>query len=89
MNYPRVPFVPLPMAMFGAVVAFMFGATVGVTICRKRDMMMHGGMHHQKHWMQPGMRSHHHHGEGAPACREWHGEAPSPESPTQPDSSAD
>jgi hypothetical protein len=60
-----MPCVPMPMVC----VAFVLGATLGVVFSRKREMM-HGGM-----------RRHHHHGEGSPACREWHGEWPNPQMP--------
>lgn len=79
-----VPMVPLPLMMVGVIFAFMCGAMFGMMMGRKREMMMQGGWqgggwHGGKPWMQHGMRAHHHHGEGAPACREWHGEWPKPE----------
>jgi len=64
---PHVPFVPLPMMVFGMMMAFMFGMMMG----RKSHMMMHAG--HGPMMLHGGMRGHHHHGEG-PACRESHDE---------------
>ena len=67
-------FLPVPMAIFGVVVAFMFGVLVGSAVSRKRAMMMSGGWSggmHSKH-----IRGHHHHGHGALACRERHDDWP-------------
>jgi len=79
----RVPLIPLPIALFGTVVAFMFGATLGIAVSRRREMMMQGGMHGEMHggkpWMHRGMKPHHHHGHGTPACCEQHDEWRSPE----------
>lgn len=62
-----IPLVPLPMMVFGMMAAFMFGAMFGAMMGRRRQMMMHGG--YGKPWMMHGgMRGHHHHGEGSPAC---------------------
>ena len=81
---PNIPFVPLPMV----IVAFLVGMMFGVILGRKREMMMHGGMHGGMHgmhgggmhgmkpWMARGMKPHHHHGEGSPACREEHTDWP-------------
>ena len=73
-------FIPIPMAMFGVIVSFMFGATLGSMISRRSMMMggMHGGGMHGgwKHggWKMGGM-GHHHHGEGPPCtCAEGSGE---------------
>ena len=76
---PRVPFIPLPMAVVMAMMAFLFGAVVGTLASNKRAMMMRGG--YGGPMMHGGMRGHHHHGDGAPACREWHGGGPPSESP--------
>lgn len=70
-------FLPVPMAIFGVIVAFMFGVLIGSAASRRRAIMSggwSGGMHdkHSKH----GIRGHHHHGYGAPACREWHDDWP-------------
>jgi hypothetical protein len=71
---PSIPFVPLPMAMFGMMTAFVCGAMFGAMVSHKRRMMMHGG--HGGPIMHGGMKSHHHHGEGSPACCEPHGDWP-------------
>lgn len=34
-DWPRVPFIPIPMAMFGMMVSFMFGITLGHLLARK------------------------------------------------------
>jgi len=64
-------FVPVPMAVFGVLIAFMFGRSMGET--------GHGdwsaGMGRGKPWMKGGMRHHHHHGAGTTAC--CCGQAPS------------
>jgi hypothetical protein len=89
-EWPGSFFLPAPMAMFGAVVAFMLGIMVGVMVDKKRSMhgqgmtpgrpMMGGGppwMHMKPPWMgaKPGMAtSHHHHGFGMPECCETHGD---------------
>jgi hypothetical protein len=81
MTWPRMLLVPLPMAMFGVVVAFMFGATLGMVMGRKREMMMRTGCEGGKPWMHRGMKRHHHHGDGSPACRESHDDWPRSEMP--------
>ena len=67
-DWTRIFFIPLPMAMFGVLVSFMFGATIGSMMARKHAMMGPGmmGWKHRM-GMHKGMR-HHHHGDG-PACR--------------------
>lgn len=67
-----MPSVPLPMVF----VAFVIGATLGVVIGHKREMMMQEGWGGGKPWMRRGMHGHHHHGEGSPPCQEWHGDWP-------------
>jgi hypothetical protein len=37
-----IPSIPIPMAMFGMIVSFMFGATIGSAIARKHAMMSDG-----------------------------------------------
>jgi hypothetical protein len=61
--------VPIPMAMFGMLVACMFGATMGAMMSRK-GAMRHGKMGSHG-WRHRGM--HHHHGDSMPACGcgEW------------------
>jgi hypothetical protein len=77
---PSIPVVPLPMAMFGMVIAFVCGAMLGTMMSHKRGMMMQGG--HSGRMMHGGMKGHHHHGEGSAACCcEPHGEWQSPEAP--------
>ena len=72
-----MPSVPLPMVC----VAFVFGIMMGKMMSRKREMLMQEGRGGGKPWMHYGMHGHHHHGEGAPPCREWHGDSPEPEMP--------
>ena len=78
--------IPAPMAAFGAIVAFMFGAMIGVMVGKKQHMMrggmmggpmmrggmMGGGMMGKGMWMKHGgMAAHHHHGHGGPCmCEE-------------------
>ena len=64
-------FIPIPMAMFGMLTAFMFGATLGMLMGRKHSMM--GGPGHRMMMWKKGM--HHHHGMGGP-CMMAHGEMP-------------
>jgi hypothetical protein len=81
-DFPRMFFIPIPMAMFGVIVSFMFGATIGAMIGKKcsggsgemkwgghRGGHAHGpgGWGHKMAWKQA-MMEHHHHGMG-PACR--------------------
>jgi hypothetical protein len=56
--------VPMPMAMVGMCIAFMFGCTIGMLVGKKHGMQMGGGMHHRmgRHG------GHHHHGYGMPPC---------------------
>jgi hypothetical protein len=76
MSMPPIPLVPLPLVVFGFLIGIMFGVMIG----RKRQMMMQsGGWHGEKPWMHHGMRGHHHHGEGGPACMKMHGNWPTPE----------
>lgn len=84
------PLVPLPMVVFAAMAGFMFGLMFGTVMGRHREMApagwqggWHGGPHgmHGMHggkppWMKHGMKGHHHHGEGSPACWESHEEWP-------------
>lgn len=78
-------FIPAPMAIFGTIVAFMFGFTVGSMMGRtqmmmRQSMMTGGGMGgSHKPWKGHGRgmgASHHHHGPGAPACKKQHGHWP-------------
>ncbi len=66
----RMLSIPLPMAMFGMFVAFMFGATLGMLMGKKHGMMAGGGSYGMG-WKK---RRHHHHGFGMPACCEQHSE---------------
>lgn len=68
----QVPFVPAPMAFMGMMIAFMFGFTIGHMVSRKQAMMC-GDQQWMKHKMMGGGMGHHHHGYGAPPCKEWHG----------------
>jgi hypothetical protein len=69
-------FLPVPMAVFGVAVAFMFGATLGMRMGEKRSMMAGrgacgpwmGGMGGRDPMMSA--MAHHHHGNGAPCCCE-------------------
>ena len=70
----RIPLVPLPMALFGMVVHFMFGVAFGMLLASRKQEIMHGG--HGGMGMHGGMRHHHHHGEGSPACCDQHSEWP-------------
>lgn len=86
----KVPFVPLPVAFVTMFFGFICGVMVGKAISHKRDMMMGGGMGQpmmQGGWggpmMHHGMKGHHHHGEGSPACREWHGGWPAESTPPE------
>jgi len=67
-------FIPIPMAFFGVLISFMFGFTVGSMAGKKQAMSFAGSW--RKHAMGPGGMGHHHHGEGTPACRKWHGDSP-------------
>jgi hypothetical protein len=72
--------IPAPMAAFGAIIAFMCGAMMGVMMARKQHMMMRGGMMggpmigggmmmgKGMPWKRAGMHGHHHHGYGGPPC---------------------
>lgn len=69
--WPPMVVIPAPMAFFGILAAFIFGATVGVMASKKHEMMggkggwgMHGPGMRGKRWM----KSHHHHGYGMPPC---------------------
>lgn len=59
------------MAFFGVLVSFMFGFTIGHMVSKKQAMMW-GGKPWMKHDMMGGGMGHHHHGYGAPPCREMH-----------------
>jgi hypothetical protein len=61
---PPVMFLPAPMAFFGVLVAFMFGAVMGALLGKKKMMMM--GAMGGKRW---GKGMHHHHGFGMAPCR--------------------
>jgi hypothetical protein len=58
------------------MMAFVCGAMLGTMMSHKRGMMMRGGS--RGPMMHRGMKGHHHHGEGSPACCESHSEWPSP-----------
>lgn len=82
----QIFFIPIPMAMFGMCVAFMFGATIGTIWGKKHGMATNGGRGwmHYKGWKQ-GMgwkkwgMGHHHHGYGSPPCCELHESVPDTE----------
>ena len=59
--------IPMPMAMFGMCVAFMFGATIGLMMGKKHSMMGQP-MGWGKHKMMWHKGRHHHHGFGMPPC---------------------
>jgi hypothetical protein len=71
---PSPLFLPVPMAVFGVLIAFMFGMTLGMMKGSKHSMgeMSHGGSpggwEPGKPWMKGAMRHHHHHHGGSPAC---------------------
>lgn len=84
-------FIPAPMAAFGMIIAFMFGALIGAGMVKKRMMMARmygGGMHeggmHGGSWKQGKMMHHHHHGWGMPSCREQHEAWPEKSAEDQP-----
>ncbi len=71
-DWTRMFFIPIPMAMFGVLTAFMFGASLGAMLGRKHAAMGTSG-HGMMAWKHPmGMGTmgmgHHHHGAG-PSCR--------------------
>ena len=73
--------IPIPMAMFGMLTAFMFGANVGMMMGRKHPMMEgHGGGPDPMAWKHKmarlkAMKNHHHHGDGSACmCHERGGE---------------
>ena len=68
-SWPQMLCIPLPMAMFGVVIAFMFGTTIGTMMGAKRGMMAASGGHGGgKMWRHRRM-DHHHHGYGMPPCK--------------------
>ena len=87
-GFGQPPFmsVPAPMAVFGAIIAFMFGMTLGMKLAEKRrggampmrcgpSAGMHGHAMSGPWDHRPGMGPvppHHHHGKGAPPCSEEH-----------------
>lgn len=85
----RIPFIPLPMAVVGMMLSFVFGAMAGKMMAHRRDMMMgqgyggammHGG--HGKMMGHHGWKAHHHHAAGAaPCCCESGSEWPTAETP--------
>jgi hypothetical protein len=93
-GFKDIFFIPIPMAMFGMCVAFMFGATIGLLVGKKhrRGAYETGPWMHEKGWMHhrgwgPGMGTgwkgwkgggHHHHGFGTPPCYESHEDLPEP-----------
>ena len=42
-DWPRMFLIPIPMAMFGVLISFMFGFTVGHVMARKHAAMAGGG----------------------------------------------
>jgi hypothetical protein len=83
---PPVFAIPFPMAMFGMLTAFMFGANMGAMMGRKMAVMNPAGSEHDAMaWKRKvaafqAMKGHHHHGDGpACTCRDWHAEKAEPE----------
>ena len=60
--------IPIPAAIFGVLVSFMFGWTVGSMISRKHAAAECG---HDAGWKHmKGIKQHHHHGDGPLCCCE-------------------
>lgn len=73
--------IPMPMAIFGMMVAMMLGALCGMMMGKKAAMMhggpmMYGGGYGKKMWKKKAMMGHHHHGWGMAACCEPHDHQP-------------
>jgi len=67
--------IPIPAAMFGVLVSFMFGWTVGSMVSRKHGMAQYGHEAQWKHMKE--LKKHHHHGEGPPCgCQEEYKQEP-------------
>ena len=63
--------IPIPVAMFGVLVSFMFGWTVGSMMSRKHAAPEHGHDSQSKHIKE--LKKHHHHAGGPPCdCKEEH-----------------
>lgn len=61
--------IPIPVAMFGVLVSFMFGWTVGSMMSRKHAAAVSGHDAHWKHMKT--LKEHHHHADGSPCgCKE-------------------
>jgi len=63
--------IPIPFALFGVLVSFMFGWTIGSMMSHRHAAPEHG---HDKQWKHmKELKKHHHHGEGPPCgCKEQH-----------------
>lgn len=56
--------IPIPAAMFGVLVSFMFGWTVGSMMSRKHAANAYG---HDAQWKHmKALKEHHHHADGPP-----------------------
>jgi hypothetical protein len=92
-DFPRAFMIPIPMAMFGVMISFMFGCTLGMIMGKKaargyggkwgghgHGRCGHGGWDGRMGWKKA-MMQHHHHGMG-PACRcdDWWSGMKEPES---------
>jgi len=63
--------IPIPAAMFGVLVSFMFGWTVASMMSRKHGAAEYGHDARWKHIKE--LKKHHHHGDGPPCgCKEEH-----------------
>jgi len=63
--------IPIPLAMFGVLVSFMFGWTVGSLVSRKHAAPEYGSDEQWKHLKE--LKKHHHHAEGPPCkCKGEH-----------------
>ncbi len=66
--------IPIPAVMFGVLVSFMFGWTVGSLMSRKHAASDYGHDEQWKHMKE--LKKHHHHGDGPPCrCKEEHKKA--------------
>lgn len=61
--------IPIPVALFGVLVSFMFGWTIGSMVSRKHAANAYGLDGHAKH--MKALKEHHHHADGPPCdCEE-------------------
>lgn len=63
--------IPIPVALFGVLVSFMFGWTVGSMMSRRHAAPESGHDAQWKHMKE--LKKHHHHADGPPCgCKESH-----------------